>query len=74
MLTSKKPFALLTIKRISELTERPVSKIRDLLEEHPEILPTATADHFPVFDRDAFLSLLSILDQGDAKQETAGNG
>jgi hypothetical protein len=67
-MTVKKPFALLTVKRISELAGKPVSKIQQILDEHPGIQPTATADHSPVYDRDAFLSILSLIDQSDAKQ------
>ncbi len=63
------PFPLLTLKRISELTGRPVSAVETLLAEHPEIQPLATADHRPVYDREAFLRLLSLIDQADAKEQ-----
>jgi len=62
------PFPLLTIKRISELTGRPVSTVEATLGEHPEIQPTATADFRPVYDRDAFLRLLSLFDQADTRE------
>jgi len=63
------PFPLLTVRRIAELTHRPVSEVEAILDEHPEIRPTAIADYRPVYDRDAFLRLLSLIDQTDAKQE-----
>ena len=63
------PFPLLTVKRISELTGRPVSVIESLLAENPDILPTATADFRPVYDREAFLRLLALLDQSEAREE-----
>ena len=62
---------LLTVRRIAELTERPVSEIHHVLDEHPDIRPTAIADYRPVYDRDAFLKLLSIIDQQDAKRGEA---
>ncbi len=67
----KQPFALLTLRRIAELTRQPVSSLQDILDEHPDIRPTATADYSPVFDRDAFLRLLSLVDQRDARREAA---
>lgn len=65
------PFALLTLRRIAELTGRPVSALQAVIDEHPEIRPTATADYAPVFDRDAFLRLLPLVDQDDAKLDAA---
>ena len=63
-----RPFPLLTVRRISRLTGQPVSIIRRLLDEHPEIRPSATADEHEVFDRDAFLRILSIGDQDSARR------
>ena len=63
------PFRLLTVRRIAELTARPVSVIEGLLDDHPNIQPTAIADYRRVYDREAFLRLLSIIDQCDAAEE-----
>lgn len=68
MTTTNQPFTLLTVRRISELTGRPVSEVERLLDEHPNIRPTAVADYRPVYDREAFLRLLSIIDQRDATE------
>ena len=65
----KTPFPLLTVKRISELTRRPVSAVESLLAEHPEIQPTALADYRPVYDREAFLRLLSLIEQAEAHEQ-----
>ena len=54
---------LLTVRRISRLTGRPVSAIRGVLDEHPEIQPTAVADEREVFDRDTFLRLAALLQE-----------
>ncbi|WP_437188298.1 hypothetical protein SH668x_001736 [Planctomicrobium sp. SH668] len=70
---TKQPYALLTLKRISELTMRPVSVIEALLSEHPEIQPTAIADFRPIFNRDGFLRIVFLLDQQDgARQNPRG--
>ena len=69
MNTTKQPFRLLTVLRIAELTRRPVSQIEGLLGEHPGIQPTAIADYRPVYDRESFLRLLSIIDQCDAAEK-----
>ena len=43
------------------MTGRPVSVIRRVLDEHPEIRPKAVADLRPVFDMEAFRSLKTAL-------------
>ena len=53
MKTKKQPFALLTIRRIAELTDRSVSEIQHVIDEQPGISPVAVADYMPVFDRNA---------------------
>ena len=58
-----RPFELLTLRRIAEVTRRPVSDIERLLDEHPDIRPTAVADYRPVYDRDAFLKVLALIDK-----------
>ncbi|MFV0445445.1 MAG: hypothetical protein ACK5Q5_17845 [Planctomycetaceae bacterium] len=60
------PTPLLTVRRISQLTSRPVSLIRRILDEHPGIQPRAIADRQPIYDRTALASITSILDQLDA--------
>ena len=69
---TKAPLALLTLRRISEVTGEPVSRMEQVLDEHPEIQPAAVADFRPVYDRNAFLQLLAVIDQADPEQETAG--
>jgi len=64
--TLARPLPLLTIRRISAVTGQPVSAIRQLLDEHPEIQPLAVADQQPVYDRDALVRLLAIIDQSAA--------
>ena len=54
-----------------ELTKRSVSEIQSLLDEHPDIRPTAIADYRPVYDREAFLRLLVAIDQWDAQRGVA---
>lgn len=60
------PLPLLTVRRISRLSRKPLSMIRRLLDEHPEIQPAAVADGHEVFDRTAYLQLLALIDQADA--------
>ena len=61
MTNDQLPVLLLTIRRISQVTRRPVSEIRRVLDEHPEILPAAVADLRPVFDLDAFRAIREAL-------------
>jgi len=61
--TLARPLPLLTIRRISAVTGQPVSAIRQLLDEHPEIQPLAVADQQPVYDRDALVRLLDLIGQ-----------
>ena len=63
------PLPLLTLRRISRLSGRPLSAIRRILDEHPEIQPAAVADGRDVYDRGAYLRLLSLVDQADAAAE-----
>lgn len=63
----RRPLKLLTLRRICRLTRTPGSVIRDLLIEHPEIQPAATADGVEVFDRDGFLTLLALLEQHEGR-------
>ncbi|SFJ26804.1 hypothetical protein [Planctomicrobium piriforme] len=65
---AKQPLPLLTIRRIAGLTGQPVSRLRHLLDEHPEIQPAAVADGRSVYDRDAFLRVLSLVDQHEAAE------
>lgn len=67
MLQATHLIELLTVRRISQLSNRPVSIIEQLLDEHPDIKPTAVADHRPVFDRTAYLRIIAALDQADAE-------
>lgn len=58
---------LLTIRRIADLTDQPTSTIQRIVDETPGIRPRAVADGIDVYDRDALLSILSILDQQAAE-------
>lgn len=60
------PFALLTVLRMAELARQPVSRIERLIADAPDIRPTAVADGRPVYERQAFLRVLSLLEQSDA--------
>ncbi|REJ82668.1 MAG: hypothetical protein DWQ34_24235 [Planctomycetota bacterium] len=66
------PFPLLTVRRMAALLRQPVSQVRQLLDEHPEIQPTATADGCDVYDRAAFLRLLFLADQHAAADAEGG--
>ena len=55
------PIPLITVRRISQVTGLPVSEVRRILDEHPDIRPAAVADFRPVYDRDALRRFCEII-------------